>query len=156
MKIEIDVTGPLSVLLGGSLRLLPPEPKGRVIVTAVFDGKFSAKAEGNHMAYTLPDDHLVNVSIEYVDAHGHPAKVDGPVVWTSSDEAVATVSVASGNSQIATIYPGGTLGTAQITATADADIGEGVTSLITLLDVTTVAGAAVSGVITPGEALPIP
>ena len=41
----------------------------------------------------------------------------------------------------------GETGTAQITATADADLGEGVRELITLLDVNVVAGEAVAGTI---------
>ena len=49
------------------------------------------------------------------------------------------------------------LGQVQITATADADLGEGTRELVTLMDVTIVAGEAVAGVIQPlGEATPIP
>jgi hypothetical protein len=48
------------------------------------------------------------------------------------------------------------LGTAQVVATADVDLGAGVQSLITTMDITVVAGQAVAGTISPtGPAEPI-
>lgn len=109
------------------------------------------------MAYTLPDDRTIFVQVAYVDARGHPATVDGDVAWASSDTMIANVGVKQGDSTSAQIIPGANLGQAQITATADADLGAGVTSVICTLDVTVVAGSAVAGVITPqGEPQPFP
>ncbi len=96
---------------------------------------------------TLPDDKLATATIAYVDSHGHPAKVEGAPVWTSSDDTIFKVdAVADG--MTATITPTGALGTAQVRITADADLGAGTTEIITLGDVEVVGGAAVSGNLT--------
>ena len=51
------------------------------------------------------------------------------------------------------LKPGDQIGDCQISCKADADMGEGVRELVTLLDVTVVGGEAVAGTITPvGEA----
>ena len=87
--------------------------------------------------YTLPNDKRVDVKVEYQDAKGNAATVDGDVVWSSSDTNVATIT------------PGDALGQVQITATADADLGDGVVEIICTMDVTVVGGQAVIGVISP-------
>lgn len=136
--------------LGGTLVFKVDEPEHRpgARVTVSYNG-FSITAWGDDMAYTLPSDHLVNVAVQYVDAKGHPAEIDGEVTWGTSDPDIAAVEVDSGNSQMARVIPGANLGNVQISATADADIGEGTTELVTLMDVTVVGGQAVSGTIAP-------
>jgi hypothetical protein len=145
--------------IGGTLQIATKKkPVGTAIVTLTYDGfKVTAKIpEDDKMAYTLPNDHKVQVQISYVDAKGNPAAVDGPVVWTSSNETVLTVEVDAADSSLATVLPGDQLSQAQVVATADADLGAGVTQIITTMDVTIVAGQAVSGTIAPvGEAVPI-
>lgn len=143
--------------LGGTLRILLDEPETRsgAFVTVRYDG-FSITARGNDMSYTLPDDHAVQVQVSYVDAKGHPASIDGDVKWQSSNETIAKVNADSGDSTIALVVPGEQLGQVQITAVADADVGEGVENLVTLMDVEIVGGKAVAGTISPvGEATPI-
>ena len=109
------------------------------------------------MAYTLPDGMQVAVAVSYVDADGNPATVDGPAVWASADANIATVVAGGDYDAVIAATKGGTLGTTQITATADADMGSGIRSVITTLDVTVVAGEAVAGTIAPsGPAVPIP
>jgi len=111
------------------------------------------------MAYNLPDGMQIEVQIAYVDAGGNPATVDGNVAWSSSDAAIATVMAVAGSTQQmqATVAAPGALGQAQITATADADLGSGVQNIMTTFDVTVVAGQAVAGTITPvGSPVPIP
>jgi len=93
--------------------------------------------------FTLPDDKTAAAAVAYVDAKGQPAKVDGAPVWTSSDENVLTVA-ADADGMSATVTPVG-LGTAQVKIEADADLGSGVESLITLADVEVVGGKAVAG-----------
>jgi len=139
-----------------SLILQPlPVAEGECIVTTTIGG-VSMTAKGFHMAYTLPDDHQIAVQVAYVDAHGHPAQIDGPVVWSSSDATILSVTADTTVSTQATIAPVGALGQAQAVATADADLGTGVRSLITTFDVTVVAGAAVAGTITPvGDPTPV-
>lgn len=99
--------------------------------------------------FNLPDDKAVAVQVFYVDAHNHPAVVDGAVTWSSSDETIATVTVDPADSTKARVAAGAGLGQVQITAKADADLGAGIRELLTMLDVTVVAGEAVSGVIQP-------
>lgn len=141
--------------LGGVLKILSDEPEAGVFVTLHYDG-FTVTAKGNEMAYTLPDDHAVKVKVSYVDAKGHPAQVDGPVEWQSSNETVANVTADQADPMLALVVPGANLGQVQITVTADVDLGEGVSELITTMDVTVVGGAAVAGQIEPvGEPSPI-
>jgi hypothetical protein len=123
-------------------------PKGRVHWTLRF-GSFSVSAEGFHMATTIPVDttKAVVAEVKYIDSKGNPAKVDGVPTWTSSDETVFTVAADSVNPFKAVITPGG-LGTAQLKAVADADMGDGVKELITLGDIEIVAGEAVAGTLT--------
>jgi hypothetical protein len=139
----------LTVQFGGAveLKLLPaePAPVGYVLVTAKFEG-FSAITKGDAM-YQLPVGMLVKVQIAYVDAAGNPAKIDGDVVWTSSAEGIATVAVDPGDSTIATISAVGPVGSSQVVATADADLGGGVRELLTTLEIGVVAGEAVAGTI---------
>ena len=82
-----------------------------------------------------PKDSIVNVltdmqkvsagPIQPVDGAGHPAPVDGVPVWAVSDEKILTVTP-SADGLSADIETTGELGTAQVTVTADADLGAGV------------------------------
>ena len=120
-------------------------------------GSFKATAEVDHMAYTLPIDKFIEVQIAYVDSHGNPAVVDGDVAWASSNPAVLAVVVDPADSTHATVTPQGGLSSAQVVATADADLGAGIRQIITTLDVTLVAGEAVAGTISvDGDPQPIP
>ncbi|HEY2617489.1 MAG TPA: hypothetical protein VGI78_09150, partial [Acetobacteraceae bacterium] len=68
-----------------------------------------------------------------------------------------TTTVDANDSTLVTISAIGPVGAAQVTATADADIGSGITSLVTMLDISTIAGQAVAGTITvTGTPTPIP
>src|SRR5215831_13053321 len=88
------------------------------------------------------------VSVEWKDANGNPAKVDGPTSWLSSDPGVCEVTVATGNSQIANLFAPGEIGTAQIQATADADMGSGVQAITSTIAVDVISGQATGGEIT--------
>ena len=124
---------------------------GVVVTTRLDDGiSVTAKTKGNLM-YTLPVDRKVGVQISYVDSKGNPASVDGDVRWEESDKSIFLFQVDPNSTQqmSGTIMPQGTLGQAQLRATADADLGDGVKPLITLFDLEVVGGEAVAGVITP-------
>lgn len=150
----VDDVTTVQFQLGGTLKFLTDEP-GYALVTLRF-GAFTVTAKGDDMAYTLPDGNQVNVKISYLDAQGNAASVDGDVEWSSSDEAVATLTVDPTDSSLATVAASGTLGQVQIIAKADADLGGGVRELITTMDVDVVAGEAVAGTITPvGASVPI-
>lgn len=142
--------------LGGQLSFVTEPSKAGCLVTLHYRD-FTVTARGNDMAYTLPVDMQVHVQVEYVDAHGNPAAVDDEVTWASSDATIIAVSADATDSTKATVRAVGKVGQAQVTATADADLGEGIKSLVTTMDVTSVAGEAVAGTITPvGAAEPVP
>jgi hypothetical protein len=149
-RIEIAFVTPLRIV---------EEPEPAVVgkqVLAIEYEQFTIIVEGDHVMYTLPVDHQVTMQVSYVDAGGNPAKVDGAVSWVSSDPAIAGVVVDAGDSTICSVIPNGPAGQVQVTATADADLGAGVRSLVTVADVDVVAGEAVAGTISPvGEAQPI-
>src|SRR5262245_31382853 len=140
--------------LGGTLKFIV-EDEGYATITVRYE-QFTITAKGDSMSYNLPVDRQVTVKVAYVDASGNPAVVDGEVTWATSNEDVATVTVDAADSTQATVRPSVNLGTTQITATADADLGAGVRELITMMDVTTIAGEAVAGTISPvGDPVPI-
>jgi hypothetical protein len=147
-RIEIAFTSPLQI------QNVAPPPEIVAFLTVTCD-RFTIKAKGDIM-YTLSVDNLVKMQVSYVDAGGNPAKVDGPVQWVSSDTNLVTVTVDSQDSTIVMVTPVGKLGQVQVTATADADLGTGVRSLITTADIDVVAGEAVAGTIQPiGDQEPI-
>jgi hypothetical protein len=150
------MTTTVAFKLGGTLEILTEPSKAGCFVT-VRHGNFTIRARGNDMAYTLAVDTQVQVKVDYVDGAGNPAKVDGDVRWNSSDDTIATVTVDPEDSFNALVRAAGKLGQVQITAIADADLGEGARPLVTPMDVECVAGEAVAGTITPvGSAEPIP
>lgn len=146
----------LELVLGGTLTMVARKKvKIRALVTVTYQ-RFQITAWGDDMAYTLPANHQVEVQVKYVDDDGNPATVDGDVVWATSDEHIATVEVDAENSTKATISQAHSVGAVQITATADADLGQGTRELVTLMDVTVIPGEAVAGNIEPtGAPTPI-
>ena len=102
------------------------------------------------MAYKLSvDQPPPQFRVAYVDQHGNPAQVDGPVTWASSNDALFTVVADAADPMMCTVTQVGSLGAAQLTVEADADLGEGKRSLITMLDIEIIAGEAVAGTISP-------
>lgn len=113
--------------------------------------------KGQNMSFTLADDMQLRLQVVYTDAKGHPAPVDGAVQWATSDETIATVTPDDTDSTFAMLTPATNLGNVQVTATADADLGPGVSTLITQGACTIVAGQAVAGNMQPvGDPTPIP
>jgi len=144
----------VSFKLGGVLEILSEEGGCRVTVR---HESFAITAWGEDMAYTLGSRMQVEVKVSYVDAAGNEAQVDGPVQWSSSNPAVVEVAVDPGDSMVAMVRAVGPVGNVQVIAAADADLGEGTRNLVTPMDVTVVAGEAVTGTISPaGPAEPIP
>lgn len=145
----------LQFQLGGTLKFVVDEPEGYAIFTTTYDG-FTITAKGQGMAYKLPNDKLIRVKVAYVDSHGNAATVDGDPTWESSDENIVTIEVDPEDAMQAKITPVGQAGQAQISVTADADLGNGIKEIITTADIDVVAGEAVAGTISPvGEPEPI-
>jgi hypothetical protein len=92
----------------------------------------------------LPDDLTATGTATFLDARGNPANVDGVPVWATDHPEILSV-VPSVDGFSATIASVGPLGNAQVTCTADADLGEGVREVILMGDVEVIAGAAVGG-----------
>jgi hypothetical protein len=142
--------------LGGTLKFVTEEESGYALLTIKYDG-FTITARGDNMAYVLPNDKFIAVAVAYVDAKGNAAQVDGDVTWDSSDENIVTVEVDAADSTQAKVIPTGQVGQAQVSVTADADLGSGIREIITTADIQVVAGEAVAGTISPvGEPQPIP
>lgn len=98
-------------------------------------------------AMILPiDKKLVGCTVSYVDAAGNAAVVDGVPVWATDRPDLLTL-VATADGMGCDITPVGPLGTAQVTVTADADMGEGLRELVTLGSIDCVAGEAIGGTI---------
>ena len=94
------------------------------------------------MAITITASQFVTATVSAVDARGNPATLDGPPTWVSSDPALLEVTTSpEGTARIAAVGP---LGNAQVTVSADADLGEGTRTIGGLLDVSIVAGEAVA------------
>lgn len=146
-KVQISFSGPLKIMM-------VDEEQGYSRLTISYEG-FSITAKGDVM-YTLPVDHTVKMKVGYVDARGNPAAIDGEVVWASSDDDILKVQRDDADSTQCRVVPVGAVGQAQVTATADADLGEGTRELITIADIEVIGGEAVAGTITPvGEPAPI-
>jgi hypothetical protein len=126
-----------------------PEPYQAGVWMSMKCEGITVRAKGPNMSYKLPNDKVVDVQVSYVDSKGNPAEVDGDVVWSSSNPEICDVEVNSSNSKVARITPGDSVGQAQIVATADADMGEGVRNISCFMDVEVIAGEAVAGVISP-------
>lgn len=90
----------------------------------------------------LTDTQQVNVSIQPVDKKGAPAQVQS-VSFVSSDPNVAAVMQDTTDPNKAVVVAG-LPGVCQIQVTADADLGDGVTNISGVLDITVVGGQAVA------------
>lgn len=97
------------------------------------------------MSATMQVHSYATVSVQWKDIAGNVVKVDGPTTWESSDESILEVEVATGNPQIANLFAPGPIGTAEIHATADADLGEGIKTVTATITVQVISGQAVSG-----------
>ena len=151
--IQLQFGGALDLNL--NLNLAPPPPVGYVLITANF-GSYSVTSEASKVAYTLSSGNKIGLQAKYRDANGNPAAVDGDVTWASSDAALCSVAVDTADSTKCVVGAPSITGDAQVTATADADLGDGMRELVLLLDVHVVAGEAVAGTIEPiGEQSPI-
>jgi len=135
----------LSIKGSFKLEISSDHEKPRVLIKATCDG-FAAEGEG-YMAYTLPNDKTVAIEVTYLDAHGNTVDLpQGNVSWTTSDAAILTVTADAANDQHAELAAVGPVGNAQVNCTGANPDGS---QVIALMDVTVVAGNAVTGTITP-------
>jgi hypothetical protein len=142
-RVEIVFSNPLKIME------VPAPELGHQLLMINFGHQIVITLEGTHVMYTLPVDHRVNMQVSYTDAHGNAATIDGEVSWESSDESIAMVQPDAADSTKCRVTPVGSVGQVQITATCDADLGDGVQELITTCDIEVVGGEAVAGSIQP-------
>jgi hypothetical protein len=101
--------------------------------------------------FVLTDAQEVTLSVSFVDKAGNPAPVDGAPVWAVSDATLFAITPAA-DGLSAVVSANGPLGSGQVSVSADADTGAGVTTIAGTLDIDVLASAAVSPVITAGVA----
>lgn len=106
------------------------------------------------MAHQIPTGGTAVADVEFRDAAGNIASVDGVPEWSSSDDSIGTVT-ASDDGLSATVTANAT-GTAQVQLRADANLGDGVTELGGVADFEVVAAEAVSAVITFRDTTGVP
>lgn len=143
LRVEIWFGNPLRIM-----EVPAPPPHGKQFITIRFEN-FTLTSQGDHVMYTLPVDHSVLMQVSYVDARGNAATVDGEIAWQSSDEAIIKIAIDAQDSTLCRATPAGAIGQAQVTATVDADLGDGVRELVTLCDIEVIGGEAVAGSIQP-------
>lgn len=90
------------------------------------------------------------MSINPVDKFGNAAKVDGAPVWSLTDPSLGSLAVAD-DGMSAELTPAGAAGSCEVQVNADADLGEGVKTIVGSLPVELVAGDAVSVSIAAGS-----
>lgn len=91
----------------------------------------------------LTDIQKVDLSISPKSAVGNPALVDGTPVWTVSDDSVIVLDI-DDDGMHAVASTTGKLGSVRISVEVDADLGEGVKTIVGLLDIQVKASEAVS------------
>lgn len=101
------------------------------------------------MSLILTDVQKVSVAVSFTTKAGNPAPVDGVPQWSSSDPSILEV-VPSADGLSAEVLTVGPLGLAQVSVVADADLGEGVTSITGVLDVEVKASQAVFAIVAAG------
>ena len=90
-----------------------------------------------NMSLTLNTEQKVRLSIAPVTSSGKPAALDGAPTWVSSDESVITVQVST-DGLSAEVLTTDEVGSATVTVSADADLGEGVQTIQASLDIISV------------------
>lgn len=85
----------------------------------------------------------VTAIVEPLDQYGSPARIDGVPSWNNSDPSIVSlVPAADGLTAVVTAL--GPLGLTQISATADADLGQGVRPISQQADIQVEASEAVT------------
>jgi hypothetical protein len=97
------------------------------------------------MAFILTTVQKVTATVSFVDASGAPARVDGVPSWSSSDPSVTIENVSADGMSADVVAQ--SIGTAQVSVSADADMGAGVRPVTAVADIEVQAAEAVSAAI---------
>lgn len=90
---------------------------------------------------SITNSQQVALALEPQDRRGVPAPIDGIPTWQTSDPTIAAVEPAA-DGLTAVVKAVGPVGTARITATADADLGDGVQAITGVLELNVTLGQA--------------
>lgn len=99
---------------------------------------------------TLAAGRAKTISVVINDKKGNPASVDGMPQWSSSDDALVSLTP-SEDGMSATVVSLGATGTVQISVSADADMGEGVRTMTGSALIDVMAGEAFAFALMLGE-----
>jgi hypothetical protein len=91
--------------------------------------------------FQMTDSQRVTVTLNILDRKGNPAPIDGHPEWAVDNPNVIALTP-SGDNLSCVVEAVGPLGAARVSVTADADLGEGVTSIVGILDIEITGGAA--------------
>lgn len=101
------------------------------------------------MALILTDEQECELAVAFKTGAGNPGQIDGTPTWTVSNPGILDLAVSDDGLQ-ALIRATGALGAAQVSVSADADLGAGVRAVSAVLDVTVQAAEVVSAGIVTG------
>lgn len=121
--------------------------KPRIIFNRIINPDGSTTYRKKKDMLKLQAGNSLNVGVTAVDAFGNPTALDGAVKFSSSDELLLTLT--SIDNVSATLTAVGPVGSVQIIAEGDADLGEGVKAIFGQETVEIVAGDAVGIAIKP-------
>lgn len=124
--------------------LLKPKEASTIEFYATINGLFEKVTHMN-----LKVNQKLPLTIVIKDVGGNLAPVDGVPVWSLTAPEMGVMEVAE-DGMSAVLTPAGTLGAVVVQVNADADLGEGVTTIIGQLPVDVVAGDAAVIEITAG------
>ncbi len=113
----------------------------------------------SQMAFVLKDDEQVTATLEFFDKKGKKIaspKLDGVPAWASTDNTKVSVAPAADGLSALIVAVGSPEDTATITATADADLGEGVREVTTTGDVSIIGGDVATSNMNFGAPVPQP
>ncbi len=123
--------------------------KGRIVFYKATIDHFNV-VTGDIKMLILTDTQEVDLAIKPVDKKGLPAQLDGMPIWVTSNVAICTV-IPAADGLSAVVKAAAAIGDVQISVAADADLGSGVTTITGVLDISVVAGQAVSMDVVAGQ-----
>ena len=101
----------------------------------------------------LKIDQKLPISVGFKDFKGNDAAVDGVPTWALTDDSLGSLEVAA-DGLSAVLHSKGVIGSGKVQCAADADLGQGVRTIIGELQIDFVAAEAETVQLTAGEPQP--
>lgn len=130
----------------------------RIPVAKILFRIFTGKPKGRvPQMEKLSNENYYPVAVAYVTPSGRPARVDGLPTWETSDPAIFEVRNIGADGLTAELWPTDAAdGVAELTITADVDLGEGVQPLPLLVGIEARPAQAAAANFTVGAGVPKP